>query len=354
MGETSGVNKTGVLVVNLGTPKSYEPQDVGEFLKEFLMDPEVITAPSFVRWPLVNLLIVPKRKYDSGANYKKIWMHDIDKSPLLHHSEQFVDKLAKELNVPVSLGMRYQQPSLQSAMQSLKDQGCNKAVVFPLFPQFSTATTRTAFDKLDEVSSQIKYDYLCSYSSNSQYIDAQADLIRSSTKDKNIEHHLLSFHGLPESILRKEDPSKAHCLKVPDCCAKSCAGKSEALKPVFDSCYRAQCYDTAQALSKALGWSEVQWTMTFQSRLGPTKWTTPYTSETLKKLAVSGVKSVSIACPAFPTDCLETLEEIGMGLKEEFLESGGEEFTLVPCLNSEPVWIKSAAEIVRQRLASTS
>lgn len=341
--------KSGILVVNLGTPDKPEPKEVGEFLREFLMDPEVITAPGLIRWLLVNVLIVPRRKYTSAENYKKVWFAEGKGSPLMHYSKELTRKLSEQLSqTPIALGMRYGSPSLSSAIQSLVKEGCQRVVVFPMFPQYSSATTKTAFDKIRrEAPKDVELEFFDSYSSDRFYIKAQAELIRSSLESLEVEHHILSFHGLPESILKKQDPSGSHCLIVENCCEMSCSHKSG---DVFKVCYRAQCLDTAKAIADEMGWNDEQWTMTFQSRLGPTKWTTPSTDDTVLELAKRGVKSVSVACPAFTTDCLETLEEIAIGLKQEFIEAGGENLTVVPCLNDNDSWVKGVASFLNHKI----
>ncbi|MEO8400533.1 MAG: ferrochelatase [Gammaproteobacteria bacterium] len=328
----------GVLLINLGTPDNCDPKSVYRYLKEFLNDPRVIDLPAIIRWPLINGLIIPRRYKNSANAYQQIWTKE--GSPLLINSLQLKEKLSAELGTDyqVELGMRYGNPSIPSAL--LKMKSCDKILILPLFPQYSSAATGSAIEEtLEWFSTQwniptleIKSDFY----NHPAFIQAYADVILQHTRDTKIDLFLFSYHGLP----------KRHVIKSG--CHISC-DHINACPLVSESnrfCYRAQCYETSALLAKALDLSDKQYHVSFQSRLGRTPWIKPYTDALLPELIKQGIKNIAIACPSFVADCLETLEEINIRARKQWQTLGGEKFTFVPCLNTKFSWIKGLSQIV--------
>ena len=337
-------SRTGVLLVNLGTPKSPATKDVFTYLNEFLTDGRVIDIPWFQRQLLVRGIIVPFRARNSAKTYQEIWT---DKgSPLMVYGRELEKLLQEKLGDKylVSLGMRYQEPSIEKALEPLKQACCEKIIVLPLFPQYASATTGSVHQKVMEIVSgwQVIPDmqFINSFPTHPKMIEAFAT-IGNQYAPKSYDHVLFSFHGLPERHIRKAD-MKGHCL-TPGCCT------SAQKNP---QCYRAQCVATAHAIAAKLDLPPDNFTVTFQSRLGRDPWLTPYTSETLKELAEPKGQRVLVFCPAFVCDCLETTFEIGEEYKEEFLEAGGAELQLVEGLNSHPLWIEALVDLVGAKQGS--
>lgn len=323
----------GLLLINLGTPNSPALSDVKSYLREFLTDGRVISLPAIIRYPLVYGLIIPFRAKFSAKAYQSIWS---DKgSPLLYLTQQLIDKLKSQLpdDCQITYGMRYGQPSIESALDQLKT--CEKITVLPLFPQYSSAATGSAISEVLQVikswevmpSLTIHRDFY----QHPAYIKAQAQCIAESIDA--VEHVLFSYHGLPERQI-----ITSGCNTV---CQSVCPPISDKNK----GCYKAQCHETSQLLANALELKPDQFTTAFQSRLGKTPWIKPYTDFILKELAAKGIKKLAIACPSFVTDCLETLEEIGMRTREQWLTLGGEELILVPSMNDSQPWIDALLEI---------
>lgn len=336
------MEKTGVLLVNLGTPDSPAPRDVFRYLNEFLTDGRVIDVPWLWRQLLVRLLIVPRRYRSSAKLYQKVWT--ADGSPLLLHSQAAKRLLQASLgdSYKVVLGMRYQNPSIEKALGELKEEGIHKLVVLPLFPQYASATTGSVHQNVMELLQgwQVipETHFINSYAVHPLFLEAfyQRGLECDYT---SYDHILFSFHGLPERHLRKAD-NCGRCLVQPDCCATA--------EPATQ-CYRAQCVATAEALASKLGLSPERYSISFQSRLGKDPWTRPYTDEALDRLADAGHKRVLAFAPAFTCDCLETLDEIGREYAHQFVERGGTELRLVPSLNDHPTWIAALDSLVKQR-----
>lgn len=322
-----------VLMLNLGSPASTDPGDVGEYLKEFLTDERVIDAPGFIRHPLVKGLIVPKRKYASAEAYGKIWWED--GSPLLVISRRQQNAVASGRDFPVVLGMRYGEPSIANAIRELKEAGVTNLFVMPLYPQYAMSSYETVVvrveEELQQQAPEMQVAILPPFYNDPAYLEAMAESIKPQLGDAG-ELLMFSFHGIPERHLRKSDPSHAHCLSRSDCC--------EIEHPCHATCYRHQCFTAARLIAEELGLEKTQWRVTFQSRLGRDPWLRPYTDKTLEALPSEGIKRVKVVCPAFVADCLETLEEIAMGGKETFLEAGGESFAHIPCLNDSPAFIR--------------
>ncbi|PCI39475.1 MAG: ferrochelatase [Thiotrichales bacterium] len=333
--------KTGVLLINIGTPKDCDIRSVKTYLREFLSDPRVIDLPNIIRWLLVNLIIVPRRAPKSLKAYKKIWQPC--GSPLEIYSDKLKQSLQQSMQDEfiVEIAMRYGKNSIQKALQRLSE--CGKLIVIPLFPQYSSAATESAIEAMFAAlekkwrSSDVKV--ITSFYDHPDFVSAYTEVIRKNLPKTPIDMLLFSYHGLPVRHIEKTGCG-ANCNKVNVCPKVS----KENL-----NCYRAQCYATSEALAQRLGLSLKKYLTTFQSRLGGTKWIEPYTDKILNDLKAQGVKNIAIVCPAFVTDCLETLEEIGIRLRKKWEDLGGEEFTLIPCLNINPRWIKTLKNIVLEQ-----
>ena len=326
--------KTGVLLVNLGTPDSPHPKDVKRYLTEFLTDGRVIDLPPVRRNLLVRGVIIPKRYKQSAALYKSIWGKE--GSPLLFHGKKVETLLQNRLGEEyrVQLAMRYQNPSIEKGLNALK--GCLRLVVIPLFPQYASATTGSVHQKVFEVLSKWnvipEVRFISNYPDHPKMIEAFASRGKE-WELENFDHFVFSYHGLPQRQIHKGD-QKGICLKVKDCCQNN------------PTCYAAQCNATTLGITKKLGIPEGKWSHTYQSRLGKSPWIEPYTDKVLKRLATEGRKKVLVFCPSFVADCLETLEEIGSQYKQEFQASGGETLELVKGLNDHPKWIETIESLV--------
>lgn len=331
--------KEGVLLINLGSPDSPEVPDVRRYLREFLMDGRVMDAPWPIRFGVVHFGILPKRPHQSSEAYKSIWTRQ--GSPLIVSSVRIQSALQERLDIPVELAMRYQNPSVESAVRNLMDVGVSSLLVIPLFPHYAMSSYETAAERVKEVARKLapnmRVEVVPPYYDQAAYISA---LVCSASRhlQQNHDYLLFSFHGLPERHLRKADPTGCHCMKVPDCC--------NVLSPAHATCYRAQCFKTVKEFVKATALPEGSYSVAFQSRLGREPWMQPYTDAEIERLARAGVKRLAVICPAFISDCLETLEEIGMRGREVFQKFGGEELTLVPCLNDHPEWIDALEAMV--------
>jgi protoporphyrin/coproporphyrin ferrochelatase len=321
-----------LLLVNLGSPASTEVADVRRYLNQFLMDPYVVDLPWPLRRLLVSLILI-RRPAQSAHAYASIWWPD--GSPLIVLSKRLQQAMKTQWTQgPVELAMRYGEPSLETVLTRLAGQGIKQVTLAPLYPQFADSTTTTVIEEAKRVVRErklpIRFSILPPFFQDPDYIDALADSARPYL-EKDFDHLLLSFHGLPERHLRKLDPSN-HCLRGPDCCRT-------ASPQVLATCYRAQCMRSAEAFAARMGLQREQWSVSFQSRLGKDKWIEPYTEARLDELAAQGVKKLLVMCPAFVADCIETLEEIGDRGREQFLQAGGESLELVPCLNDHPSWV---------------
>lgn len=336
-------SKTGVLLVNIGTPDSPRVSDVRHFLREFLGDPPVLGLSSFARFLLLNLVILPLRPHRSARAYQKIWLPE--GSPLLVHSQTLSAAVSAELGPShvVEIGMRYGNPSIRSGLESLCRVGVERIAAFSLFPQHSEAATGSANDKVREEHSRLENAppllTLDSFYADAGFISAHIAVASDHLEAFRPDHVLMSFHGLPEDHVRSADPSGSFCLAKNSCC--------DAIGPTNRHCYRAQCYATARQLAAALEIEE-RYDVAFQSRLGRTAWIRPYTEEHLKELHAGGVKRLAVLCPAFVADCLETDEEIGMRARDIWLGLGGEDFLLVPSLNDHPTWATAVADMLRR------
>ncbi len=331
-----------VLLVNLGSPDSPSVPDVRRYLNEFLMDGRVID----VAWPLRRLivgLILIKRPHESGEAYEKIWTKD--GSPLVVSSRRVQQLLQARLPVPVELAMRYQNPSIESAVKNLAAKKITEVLLIPLFPHYAMSSYETAVVRVQEVaaklSPQMKVVVQPAYYDQPDYIAALAASAADYLKS-DYDHLLFSFHGIPERHIKKSDTTGCHCLVTPNCC--------ETPSPAHAHCYRAQCFRTAALFTEKAGVPPGKWSVSFQSRLGKDPWLKPYTDYELPRLANEGKKKMLVICPAFVSDCLETIEEIGMRGCEQFMAGSGKEFTRIPCMNEHPAWITALEKMAQSFL----
>src|SRR5690606_3839623 len=319
----------------LGTPDTPTTADVRKYLTELLMDPRVMDIPYLGRTLLVKGAIVPKRAPLSAATYKTIWDEKTG-SPLMYYSELQRDLLQKELgeDYHVELAMRYQNPSIASALAKMERMKLDSVRVISLFPQYASATTGSVIDKVMEIMRSWQYfpqiSFVSSYCDDEEMCEVFADHGRKFDID-TYDHILFSYHGLPVRQLGKVDPTGE--LKCPQSGCDSCRIQKNAF------CYLSQCYATSRAIAAKLQLSEERYTVCFQSRLGKTPWIQPYTSDTLHQLAEKGVKRLLVFSPAFVSDCIETLDEIQVEYANEFKSLGGEEVATVESLNDDPRWI---------------
>lgn len=336
--------KTGVLLVNLGTPASPETADVRRYLREFLSDPRVIDINPVGRWFLVNLIIAPFRSPKSAEAYRSIWTQE--GSPLLVHGRALREAVEARIgdDTPVELAMRYGNPSLAQGLDALRERGCDHLIVLPLYPQYADSTTGSTIAAIQDIArgrfAPDAITFVPAFYDDAGFLDAFVAVTRAGLEHSQPEHVLFSFHGLPAHQVRKADPTGAHCLASDSCCA--------SITDANRNCYRAQCYATARGLAQRLGLDDEGYTVAFQSRLGRTEWIRPYTDDIIEKLAERGIKRLAVFCPAFVADCLETLEEIGMRASESFVAAGGDTLTLLPCLNAEAPWADAVIDLVRR------
>jgi len=326
--------RRGVVLINLGTPDGPDTASVRRYLREVLMDGRVLDIPTPARWALVNLVIAPFRSPKSAKAYQAIWRSD--GSPLLSNSRALAEQLGAALGQRVVLAMRYGTPSIAAALAELGD--VDRIVAVPLYPQYASSSTGTALEALYAALGARAFvppvTVLPPFFDDPGFLDAQADLARGAVE--GADHVLFSYHSLPERHIRA---ATAGC-QLTDACCFPAGGR------VPPSCYRAQCLATTRGLVARLGLAPGGWSESFQSRLGREEWLKPPTDAVVVELARRGVKRLTVLCPSFVSDCLETLEEIGVRAKEEFLAAGGQELRLVSCVNADPAWVRALARRV--------
>lgn len=325
--------KVGVLVTNLGTPDEPKPKALRRYLKEFLSDPRVVETPRWLWWCILNLIILTIRPKRSAKAYETVWTEQ--GSPLLYNTKAQTDKIRQQLvdkygdNVVVEFAMRYGNPSMSSVIDSMLQQGVEKLVVLPLYPQYSATTTASTFDAVAQEFTKRRLipelRFINHYHDFQPYIDALA---------KKIEQHwevngrsdklILSYHGIPKRYLMNGDP------------------------------YHCECYKTSRLVAEKLGLNDDEYMTTFQSRFGREEWLKPYTDHTLQALPAQGVKSIQVVCPGFSSDCLETIEEIGIENRDYFLEAGGEKFEYINALNSDDNHIDALVQLIENNMAGWS
>lgn len=338
--------KRGLLLLNLGTPDAPESGPVRRYLREFLSDPRVVDIHPVGRWLLLNLIILPLRPAKSAEAYRKVWMPE--GSPLLVYSRDLTARVAERLKgeYEVALAMRYGNPSIPDAVAALRARGVSDFTVLPLYPQEAASSSASSLARTYEVMSE-SWDVpnvraVPAFYEHPGFLDAFTAVARPVISDLRADHVLFSFHGVPERHVKKSDATGKHCLMSSGCC--------DAISDANRHCYRAQCYATARGLAERLGLGAQgdRWSVSFQSRLGRTPWVKPYTDLVLPELAKRGVRRLAVMCPAFVADCLETLEEIGIRAREQFVAEGGEDLRLVPSLNAHPAWVDTVVRMVRE------
>jgi ferrochelatase len=336
--------KTGILLINLGTPDAPRTPEVRRYLKQFLSDERVIDIHPLLRWLLLNLIILPIRSPKSAKVYASIWTEE--GSPLLVHGKNLRSVLQERFGeTPVELAMRYGSPSIEHGMASLRQHECDRVVVVPLFPQYASSSSGSAIQAAyEEASRHWNTPHLTivpPFFDHPGFLEAFHEVARPIFQEPP-EYVLFSFHGVPERHVRKSDDTGCWCLTQPECCS--------TLRAENRNCYSAQCYRTAQQLAAKLELPPEQWSVAFQSRLGRDPWLKPYTDQVIRELAQSGTTRLAVFCPAFVADCLETIEEIGEEAQETFREAGGETLHLIPSLNAHPAWVSGLEQIIRESL----
>ena len=330
--------------MNLGSPASTSVRDVRHYLHQFLMDEKVIDYPYLFRFLLVKGIIVPFRAPKSAAAYKSIWTKE--GSPLIFLTKQLQQSLQRQLDEPVEIAMRYGHPTPTTAYDALlkKIPDLEEVILMPLYPHYAMSSYETAVEYMKHVHKKNKYSFRLTaikpYYNNEDYINALTESIKPYLQ-QDFDKLLFSYHGVPERHIIKSDVTGNHCLKTADCC--------EVDSPAHEFCYRHQCIKTTTLVTSVLQLPKNKFELSFQSRLGRDKWLTPYTAQRLSELPKEGVTKLLVVCPAFVSDCLETLEEIAEQGKEIFLHAGGESFTMIPCLNVHPLWVKSIAKWIREQ-----
>jgi protoporphyrin/coproporphyrin ferrochelatase len=336
--------KTGVILMNLGSPDSTEVYEVRKYLNEFLTDKRVIDSWA-VRNLLVRTVIVPARAPKSAEAYRTIWTKN--GSPLVQLTKELAEKLQALLPIPVTFAMRYGNPGTEKAFQNLleKNPDLEEVIAIPLYPHYAMSSYETAVENVKEIhrkkNFRFKLSFVPPFYKDPGYIRAMAENMRPFLQ-REFDHILFSFHGIPERHIIKSDPTHHHCLQSAECCTSNSVA--------HNTCYRHQCLQTMKLVTDELGLSPNKFSFSFQSRLLKDPWLKPYTDFRLQEMPGEGIKKLLVICPAFVSDCLETLEEIEIRGKESFLASGGTEYAMIPCLNIHPLWVQTLADWVNKFL----
>ena len=319
--------KTGVLIINLGTPDSTSWFDIRKYLKEFLSDRRVIEVNPFIWQVILNVFILTFRPSKTAKAYKEIWMKDTNISPLLHYTQKQAEKLSNlmsEKNLIIDYAMRYGNPSIRSKITTLHEMGCENLIILPLYPQYAAATTATVCDEVYRTLMKMRWQpslkIVPHYESDPLYIEALVNSLNKKIKEINWKPDLIlaSYHGIPQKYFDKGDP------------------------------YHCYCHKTTRLVSEKLNSIKIK--TTFQSRFGPEEWLKPYTDKILENLPKEGIKNILIICPGFSSDCVETLEEISIEGKEIFVNSGGENFDMIPCLNDNDDHISLLKSLIQRNI----
>ena len=333
--------KRGIILMNLGSPDSPTTKDVKKYLDEFLMDGRVIDSPYLLRTILVKGIITPFRAAQSAEAYSSIWTKE--GSPLVHITAQAKEALQKRVSEPVEIAMRYGRPNMSSAYDKLlaQDPGLDEVVLLPLYPHYAMSSYETAVAHAQDVYSKGKYPFkirfVAPFYNDPGYIAALTDSIRPYINNDG-KHLLFSYHSIPERHIRKSDITGNHCLNVEGCCEKDSAAHSH--------CYRHQCYVTTRLVAAQLGLAAKDYSVSFQSKLGRSAWLTPATTARMAQLPGEGVRDLMVVCPSFVSDCLETLEEVAIREKENFMQAGGNSYTFIPCMNTSESWISAIIKLI--------
>ena len=329
--------KRGIILMNLGSPDSTEVKDVKKYLDEFLMDEKVIDKSWLFRALLVKGIIVPFRAPKSAKAYKTIWTYE--GSPLVVFTKQLQHALQNEVEEPVEIAMRYGNPSPEAAFNTLlkREPGIEEVIALPLYPHYAMSSYETAVEYAKDIYKKKKYSFKLTFIkpfyNEPNYLNALSQNIKPYLA-KEYDHLLFSYHGVPGRHIRKSDITLCHCLQTDNCC--------EVASPAHEFCYRHQVITTTKLVTEALNIPKSKYSISFQSRLGK-GWLTPFTDIRLEQFPAEGVKKLLIVCPTFVSDCLETLEEIAVRGKEIFMQAGGESYKMIPCLNTNPLWVKTIA-----------
>jgi protoporphyrin/coproporphyrin ferrochelatase len=332
--------KKGILLMNLGSPDSTNVSDVRRYLNQFLMDKRVIDKPWLLRTILVKGIIVPSRAPKSAEAYKTIWT--VEGSPLIVNTKKLQKALQNNFEEPVEIAMRYGNPTPGAAFDNLikRNPSIEEVTALPLYPHYAMSSYETAVEYAKEIYRKKKYSFKLTFIepfyNELGYLDALAENIKPFLKEP-YDQVLFSYHGIPGRHIRKSDITGCHCLQIENCC--------EIDSPAHAHCYRHQVFTTTKLVTENLQIPPDKYSISFQSRLGK-GWLTPFTDIRLKELPGEGIKKLLIVCPSFVSDCLETLEEIAIRGKEIFMDAGGESFTMIPCLNVHPLWVKAIAGYV--------
>jgi protoporphyrin/coproporphyrin ferrochelatase len=332
------MSSTAVILMNLGSPDSTGVPDVRKYLHEFLVDKRVIDYPYVFRKILVDGIIVRTRAPRSAEAYRSIWWPE--GSPLIVLTKKLQSAVQEKLPIPVEISMRYGNPSMENAYDRLMTQNpdLKEVLLIPLYPHYAMSSYETAVVYAQEIHAKKKYPFRISalkpFYQEPLYIQALAESMRPYLAN-GYDHVLFSYHGLPQRHLKKADITGKHCLHCENCCWVASVA--------HQTCYRHQVYTTTEMTAQLLGIPAGKYGVSFQSRLGREEWIHPYTVDELVTLAQKGVKKLLVVCPAFVSDCLETLEEMGVEGKDIFIKAGGTSFTLIPCMNTNPGWVDTLA-----------
>lgn len=333
--------------MNLGSPDSTTVKDVRKYLNEFLMDGKVIDIPYLARLLLVKGIIVPFRAPKSAKAYRTIWWKE--GSPLVQLTKQLQQAVQQQLEEPVAIAMRYGNPSPEMAYEELmqKAEGLEEVILFPLYPHYAMSSYETAVDNMKEVHAKGNYPFRLTtikpYYDQPDYITAMAENMRPYLQH-DYDHILFSYHGIPGRHIRKSDVTGTHCLQVENCC--------QVDSSAHPYCYRHQVFTTTRLITAQLGIPQDRFSISFQSRLGK-GWLEPFTDIRLAQMPAEGIKKLLVICPAFVSDCLETLEEIAERGKETFLQAGGESYSMIPCLNIHPLWVSAITKWIGEYAAGS-
>ena len=334
-------NKKHVLLINLGSPKSLAIDDVRSYLKEFLSDRCVIDLPRFLQQLILRCFILPFRPRKTKEAYELVWKDG--NSPLVANTKKIAEGLEAKTGWSVDVAMRYQEPSIQEAIETFKKKNITDVVIVPLYPHNAMSTTVTTEDEVKRIVKEcypeLSVTFVKPFYDNEQYVNALASSIQSFLSVEP-DRVIFSYHGIPERHVRKSDPTEGHCLESDNCCEIDCLASR--------NCYRSNVYTATSKVAKKLHLKPQQWLLTFQSRvtLIDPKWLRPYTDKVLEVLPSQGIKNIVIVCPSFVADCLETLEEIDIRGRKTFLEAGGVNFTWVPCMNASAEFIACLETII--------
>ncbi|HUR10497.1 MAG TPA: ferrochelatase [Flavitalea sp.] len=332
-----------VILMNLGSPDSTSIPDVRKYLMEFLMDGRVIDYPYILRSILVGGLIVPFRAARSAKAYQSIWTKE--GSPLIVNTKQLQAAVQPDVIESVHVAMRYGNPGMKETYKTIVEQhpAVNEVLIIPMYPHYAMSSYETAVEYAKQIHKKYKFPFTIKFIKpffdQEDYIHALTESIRPFVQQP-FDHFLFSYHGIPERHVLKSDPTKSHCLQSPDCC--------EAHSIAHSTCYRHQCLRTSSLVAEKLQLKPGKYSFAFQSRLGRSEWLKPYSVVRLEEMPAEGIKKLVMVCPAFVSDCLETLEEIAEEGRDVFLKAGGEQFTLIPCLNVHPLWVATLSRWIRE------